>query len=426
MKRKANITRQLRAAVAAALLGGIFSLSPAALALPVGGMSVGGTATISESNGNMTIAGTASGNLLTWVDFSIASEERVDFTGEHTYLNYVTGHAASDILGTLAGQGTIYLVNPNGIHIGDGALIDVGTLYLSTADLTGHLDSFDNALSAVNGDTSFAGDVVNKGTLKAAQSIMVEGNNITFKNVADVTAENVALKSVGGEIHLGSADGTGDYTNTTGTKYLYKLVGNKEELTSIKDGLDRNYMLKNDIEVGEISPLGDFTGKFDGLNYALQNININSNAAYVGLFSKNSGTIENLVLSGGSVTGSITGNFFGYGQDDSQSVGALAGQNTGIIRYVSNGNSVRGNISGQFKIGYSNTATQYVGGLVGENAADGKILASSNTGSVTGSIEANYQNKNKLGHIGNDGGPSFRMWVAWQERTPEVLRKVII
>ena len=87
MKGKISITRHLRAAVAAALLGGIFSLSPAALALPVGGMSVGGTATISESNGNMTIAGTASGNLLTWVDFSIASGERVDFTGEHTYLN---------------------------------------------------------------------------------------------------------------------------------------------------------------------------------------------------------------------------------------------------------------------------------------------------------------------------------------------------
>jgi len=327
MKRKSGITRQLRAAVAAALLGGIFSLSPAALALPVGGTSVGGTATVSESNGNMTIAGTASGNLLTWVDFSIASGERVDFTGEHTYLNYVTGHAASDILGTLAGQGTIYLVNPNGINIGDGALIDVGTLHLSTADLTGHLDSFDNALSAVNGATSFAGDVVNKGTLKAAQSITVEGNNITFKNVANVTPANVALKSVGGEIHLGSADGTGDYANTTGTKYLYKLVRNKEELNSIQNGLSGNYMLKNDIDVGEISPLGDFTGKFDGLNYALQNISINSNAAYVGLFSKNSGTIENLVLSGGSVTGSITEIFFGNGQNDSQSVGALAGQN---------------------------------------------------------------------------------------------------
>ncbi|MBQ7496578.1 MAG: filamentous hemagglutinin N-terminal domain-containing protein [Selenomonas sp.] len=401
MKRMSSISRRWRFGVLAALAAGAFSISSAAYALPQGGFS--STASIVTSGSTMNITG-AENNLITWVDFSIGEGQKVAFDANN-YLNYVTGHAASDILGTLAGQGTIYLVNPNGINIGDGALIDVGTLHLSTADLTGHLDSFDSALSAVNGATSFAGDVVNKGTLKAAQSITVEGNNITFKNVADVTAAGLVVKAKDSEaFHVGRKDsavlslGAGSTTPT-----YYQLITSADELKAIQNDPSGNYMLNNDINVGEISPLGDFTGKFDGVNYALQNIRINSDAANVGLFSKNSGTIENLVLAGGSVTGSITtGNFFGNEQNDSQSVGALAGQNTGIIRHVSNGNSVRGDISGQFKIGtYGGTATQYVGGLVGENAAGGKILASSNTGPVTGSIEANYRNK---GHIGYDGG----------------------
>ena len=179
MKRKSNITGHLRAAVTAALLGSIFSLSPAASALPVGGAS--STAAIAVNGTTMNITGAAN-NLITWLDFSIGKGEKVAFDA-HNYLNYVTGNAASEILGTLSGQGAIYLVNPSGISIGDGATIDVGTLHLSTADLTGHLNSFDTALAAVNNATSFAGDVVNKGALTAAKEITVQGKNISFKNI---------------------------------------------------------------------------------------------------------------------------------------------------------------------------------------------------------------------------------------------------
>ncbi len=383
MKRKSNITRQLRAAVAAALLGGCFSLSPAAYALPVGGVS--STAAISTSGTTMNITGAAN-NLITWGDFSIASNETVAFDA-HNYLNYVNGSSISSILGKLTGGGTIYIVNPNGIHIGDGATIDVGTLHLSTADLTGHLDSFDSALTAMNDATTFAGDVVNKGSLKAAQTITVEGKNITFKNTADVItpgAANVTLKSVGGEIHLGSTDGTGDYANTTGTKYLYKLVNTQEELNDIRNHLGDNYMLASDIALTgsgyyNFVPIGSvgsghgganpYTGHFDGLGYKISNLimNMETNPSWssgpahsnLGLFSSigTGGVVENVGIESGSIYGN-------------HSVGAIAGSNNGTVRNVYNKADIRGGSNG-------------IGGIVGFNLANGTVEMAHNTGTVT-------------------------------------------
>lgn len=83
----------------------------------------------------MSITSTAANNVIKWIDFSIGAGEKVAFDS-HNYLNYVTGHARSDILGTLTGGGSIYIVNLNGILIGDGAQVDVGSLYLSTRNLT--------------------------------------------------------------------------------------------------------------------------------------------------------------------------------------------------------------------------------------------------------------------------------------------------
>lgn len=125
--------KRLAAAVGAALLAGAFSIVPRAEANPVldakdAAVSISGTT-------NMNITSEATNNLIKWVDFSIGSGEKVAF-GAQNYLNYVTGSARSDILGTLTGGGHIYIVNPNGILIGSGATVNVGHLHLSTRNMT--------------------------------------------------------------------------------------------------------------------------------------------------------------------------------------------------------------------------------------------------------------------------------------------------
>ena len=127
--RGAKWKQALAWAVAAWTLG----MAPEAFAHPI--LDAAGAGVNIATNGNvMNITGSQPNNLIKWVDFSISGGKTVDFHDKN-YLNYVTGSAVSDIQGTLKGTGSIYLVNPNGILIGDGATVNEGSLYLSTREL---------------------------------------------------------------------------------------------------------------------------------------------------------------------------------------------------------------------------------------------------------------------------------------------------
>ena len=145
--------------------------------------------TTSNTTAVMDISSTQANNVLKWIDFSIGQGGTVQFDS-NSYLNYVTGHGRSEIDGVLKGgsNGNIYLINPNGILFGDTARVDVGSLYLSTRRLTDQqLASYETGVEPLfRSDSAAVGDVINLGKLNA-DLIQVEGKNITFKNVADVT-----------------------------------------------------------------------------------------------------------------------------------------------------------------------------------------------------------------------------------------------
>lgn len=388
-----------RKALAWAVTAWTLGMAPAVYANPI--LDAKDAAVTISGTTNMSITSGAENNLIKWVDFSIASGEKVTFDANN-YLNYVTGHARSDILGTLTGGGNIYLVNPNGILIGDGAVINVGSLHLSTRALTdAQLASYTAATNALfKKDNAAVGDVINLGRLNA-DTITVEGNNITFKNTAEVTkggtigndgkitggtAHNDSAVSLtansGGEIHIGSDEGgalPGYAMSGTDKKYMYKLVSTPRELQDINNDISNRYiygkyMLKNDIDwsgFGSFTPIAYssdsnfpnyFAGRFDGLGYQIKNITINnSDASYVGLFAYNQGVIENVGLVGGSVKGTSA----------NCKVGGIVGFNEDKVRNVWNTAAVEG--TGENAL---------VGGIVGYNYH--KIERAYNTGAVTG------------------------------------------
>ena len=134
-----NLRKKMRRGSLAALIA--LALSSSALAMPTGGVVQSGDVNIGGSTDFSTVAsgatiGATTDSVINWATFGIGSGEILNFdvaTGK-LLLNQVTGTQASDILGTMRqmGGGEIALVNPNGIHIGQNAVLDVNQLTLST------------------------------------------------------------------------------------------------------------------------------------------------------------------------------------------------------------------------------------------------------------------------------------------------------
>jgi len=134
-----NLRKKMRRGSLAALIA--LALTSSALAMPTGGVVQSGDVNIGGSTDFSTVAsgatiGATTDSVINWATFGIGSGESLNFnipTGK-LLLNQVTGAQVSDILGTMRqmGGGEIALVNPNGIHIGGNAVLDVNTLTLST------------------------------------------------------------------------------------------------------------------------------------------------------------------------------------------------------------------------------------------------------------------------------------------------------
>lgn len=95
----------------------------------------------SWTQGNqMNLHQTTQNAIVTWDSFSIGANASVTIRGDHNnfnMLNYVTGSESSHIYGKLNSYvgdkqgGNIYLVNPNGVQIGNSAEINVGSLHIA-------------------------------------------------------------------------------------------------------------------------------------------------------------------------------------------------------------------------------------------------------------------------------------------------------
>jgi filamentous hemagglutinin family protein len=107
----------------------------------VAGSVKGGFTDGSWAQGNQMIMHQTTQNaIVTWDSFSIGANASVTINGDHNnfnMLNYVTGSESSQIYGKLNSYvggkqgGNIYLVNPNGVQIGNSAEINVGSLHIA-------------------------------------------------------------------------------------------------------------------------------------------------------------------------------------------------------------------------------------------------------------------------------------------------------
>ena len=155
MKQKDSLNKRLNTRLASLVMLSVLSVPWVASAagnsvvannmLPGNGNLIAGTIE-GGFNGNwtqgnqMNLHQTTQNAIVTWDSFSIGANASVTIRGDHdnfNMLNYVTGSESSQIYGKLNSYvgdkqgGNIYLVNPNGVQIGNSAEINVGSLHIA-------------------------------------------------------------------------------------------------------------------------------------------------------------------------------------------------------------------------------------------------------------------------------------------------------
>ena len=203
--RASTPTRPRLTALSAAILAGLMPLAGAQTAapslppvLPKSGSVSAGQATIGAPNGNrLDIQQHSQRAVLRWEAFGIGAGGVVNFNqpnAQASTLNVVTGPLGSEIAGTLKANGSVFLINPQGIAITASGLVDTRAGFVaSTLGLSD--DDFMAGRLRFNGR---GGNVLNQGRI-----VTGEGGQVALLG-GRVENDGLILAPLG-KVALGSA-----------------------------------------------------------------------------------------------------------------------------------------------------------------------------------------------------------------------------
>jgi len=178
------------------LAAGLIASAPG-LAAPAGGVVTSGAGGIGQSGATTTITQTTPRLAIDWSRFNIQPGESVNFIQPGAgaiALNRVTGSETSGIFGNLSANGTVFLLNPNGVLFGAGAQVNVGGLVASTLNLSNA--DFEAGRYAFSG--SSVASVVNQGAINVPN-----GGKVAL--IANRVENTGSIHAPGGDVLLAGA-----------------------------------------------------------------------------------------------------------------------------------------------------------------------------------------------------------------------------
>lgn len=420
----------------------------------VAGSVKGGFADGSWTQGNqMILHQTTQNAIVTWDSFSIGASASVTINGDHNnfnMLNYVTGSESSQIYGKLNSYvggkqgGNIYLVNPNGVQIGNSAEINVGSLHIANKkinDIKFWTENTDIAKALEQNKAMTNAELMSLGYINASklvfegERVVIDMDRLSGLDTTKAYALTIVSKpyddnSFGDnrkyDVVLGSStpekaaewgqyiefadNGTGnrwqgtvqagnpDAPNQSVTEFFtYRWIKDGKELEKIGQewGMRDHYALRYSIDLtgSDQTPIGNtagnaFKGKFDGLDNSILGLSIdnsnNKKGAATGLFGFTDGAIMgNVTLIAGNNGVSIQG-----GDTDT---GAFIGHavNT-TVKGVNSTLKVSGtnNVGGIIGYAKADTGRTYsfadASGSVQPDSRSSELSNLTNTGNVSG------------------------------------------
>ena len=375
----------------------------------------------SWTQGNqMNLHQTTQNAIVTWDSFSIGANATVTIRGDHNnfnMLNYVTGSESSQIYGKLNSYvgdkqgGNIYLVNPNGVQIGNSAEINVGSLHIANKKIDnfdGWTENTDIANELKKNKAMTNAELMSLGYINASKLVFegervvidmdrLSGLDTTKTDALTIVSQPYDGNSVGDnrkyDVVLGSSTpknaqewgkymvftdvsdngngnaswkgtdkvGNPDASDQTITEFFtYRWIKDGKELENIGKkqywGMGDHYALRYSIDLtgSDQNPIGNkkdnaFKGKFDGLDNSIFGLSIDNSG-------NRKGNATGLF---GFTDGAIMGNVTLIAGSDSVSIQG-GDNNTGAFIGHAVNTTVKG-VNSTLKV----SGTNNVGGIIG-------------------------------------------------------------
>ncbi len=350
------------------------------------------------SDSHTAFAGTISATGRTGGDAEVSSKGRLDYTG------------TTDLTGATFGT---LLLDPYNLTISNGTSTTGGGFTANGNDSILNAATLSTALATANVTVSTGSSGTQDGTITVAAPISWSSGSTLTLSAANSIAVNADITAGGaGGVMLNWNTASGDLTFAQGASLsftgsggslsvngsAYTLLYSMAEVDAIDTtGLAGNYALARDLDASGTSytqalvataDTSPFTGTLEGLGHTISNLTIASTGDFAGLIGALSGTVRDIGMVGGTVSGRYqVGGLVGYNRSGTVR-NAYATGTVGGTFYV--GGLVGFNSSGTVSSVHATGAVSalgYLGGLVGYNNS-GTVRDAYATGTVSGATYA--------------------------------------